>query len=77
VELAFENHRFWDVRRWKIGNGTLDDELRGITIEKVNDTTFTYTSKVVENRVFEEKMNLYPIPYTEVVKANLEQNSGW
>ena len=77
VELAFENHRFWDVRRWEIGNETLDTELRGITIEKVNDSTFTYTQKVVENRVFEEKMNLYPIPYTEVVKANLDQNAGW
>jgi len=55
----------------------LGAELRGISIEKVNDSTFTYVPKVVENRVFEGKMNLYPIPYTEVVKANLEQNSGW
>lgn len=77
VELAFENHRFWDVRRWKIGPQTLGEQLRGVIIEKVDDTTFNYIPKVVESRVFEDKMYLYPIPYTETVKANLEQNEGW
>lgn len=77
VELAFENHRFWDVRRWKIANSVLNDDLRGITIEKISDTEFVYSQQIVEKRVYNEKMNLYPIPYTETVKANLEQNPEW
>ncbi|MDR1221270.1 MAG: RagB/SusD family nutrient uptake outer membrane protein [Tannerella sp.] len=77
VELAFENHRFWDVRRWKTGRETLGSDVRGVRIEKLNDSQFSYTPKIVEKRSFEEKMNLYPIPYSEVIKANLNQNPGW
>jgi hypothetical protein len=42
VELAFEGHRFWDIRRWKDGN-----VLRSITlmkITKIGDNNFTYTT---------------------------------
>jgi hypothetical protein len=77
VELAFENHRFWDVRRWETGRETLGSDVRGVRIEKLNDSQFSYTPKIVEKRSFEEKMNLYPIPYSEVIKANLNQNPGW
>lgn len=77
VELAFENHRFWDVRRWKIANDVLNQDLVGVTIEKIGDNQFKYTRKIVEKRYFNDKMYLYPIPYSESVKSNLEQNPGW
>lgn len=77
VELAFENHRFWDVRRWQIGSQTIGEDLRGMKIEKMDDNSFKYTPIVIESRKFQEKMNLYPIPYSEVVKANIKQNPGW
>ncbi len=77
VELAFENHRFWDVRRWKIADEVLNQDLIGITVVKVGDNQFDYTRKIVETRKFDEKMYLYPIPYSETVKASLEQNVGW
>nr|WP_320056958.1 RagB/SusD family nutrient uptake outer membrane protein [uncultured Bacteroides sp.] len=75
VELAFEGHRFWDVRRWKEG-----DKLKSITemeITKNADGTFTYTRKVV-NRSWDDKMYLFPIPQSERMKnPNLTQNAGW
>ena len=74
VELAFENHRYWDVKRWKIANDVLNEDLLGMTIVKTGDNQFTYTRKVVEQRFFSDKMYLYPIPYSETVKTNLEQN---
>lgn len=77
IELAFEGHRFWDVKRWKIGDKTLGSDLRGVVIEKVSNSEFTYTEKVVEKRRFEEKMYLYPIPYSETIKAGIKQNPGW
>ncbi|WP_421918881.1 RagB/SusD family nutrient uptake outer membrane protein [Marinifilum sp.] len=78
VELAFEDHRFWDVRRWMIGNETLGATVKGVDVVKNEDDTFTYTVKDVENRVFEDKMNFFPIPYDEMRStSNLTQTTGW
>lgn len=76
VELAFEDHRFWDIRRWKIGPSTTD--IYGVEITKNEDGTFNYTRKLVEKRVWDDRMYFYPIPQNEVyVNENLEQNPGW
>jgi len=76
VELAFEDHRFWDVRRWKIGEET--KQIKGITVTVLSYGVYSYTEKIVENRVWDEKMNLYPIPQNELfINNNLKQNPGW
>lgn len=76
IELAFEGQRFWDIRRWKIGSTTKN--IYGMDITKNTDGTFSYTKKLVESRVYEDKMNLYPIPLSELYKNNkLKQNTGW
>lgn len=78
VELAFEGHRFFDVRRWKEGDKYFKT-IYGLEITKNADGTFTETKKVVQNRQWDEsKMNLFPIPQSEILKAgNLQQNPGW
>ena len=76
VELAFEDQRFWDVRRWKIAPQTTD--IYGVDIEKTGDNTFKYTPVLVEKRIFTDKMYLYPIPQKErYINPNLSQNQGW
>lgn len=76
VELAFEDHRFWDIRRWKIGNSTTD--IYGVDVTKNVTGTMSYTRKQVEKRVWNEKMNLYPISQNELfLNKNLTQNPGW
>lgn len=76
VELAFEDHRFWDLRRWKIGRSTTD--IYGIKITKNQDSTFSYSRKLVENRVWDDKMYFYPIAQRELfINPSLIQNSGW
>jgi hypothetical protein len=77
VELAFEDHRFWDIRRWKIGPSTTT--INGVDLTKDPVTSvITYTPKVVEIRVWDDKMYLYPIPQNEIfVNKNLIQNIGW
>jgi hypothetical protein len=76
VELAFEDHRFWDIRRWKIGANTTS--IYGMDITKNADGTFKYTKMQIEQRIFDTKMNLYPIPLSEIYKNNkLKQNIGW
>ena len=49
VEFAFEDHRFWDIRRWKIGADT-QVQIDGVNIEK-NGTELTWSRKSVENIV--------------------------
>ncbi|MEX0721521.1 MAG: RagB/SusD family nutrient uptake outer membrane protein [Balneolaceae bacterium] len=76
VELAFENHRFWDLRRWEIGPSTT--EIYGMEITRNNDGSFNYEKELVENRVWEGRMYLYPIPQTELnINENLVQNFNW
>lgn len=77
VELAFEGHRVWDVRRWMIAPATLGAPLKGVDITR-DGTTFTYTPVTVENRTFQPSMYYYPIPQRELLKVDgLIQNPLW
>jgi starch-binding outer membrane protein, SusD/RagB family len=79
VELAFEEHRFFDVRRWKIAEQTESAPLTGMRVSLTSPGVFNYQSFVVEPRVFNAKMYLYPIPFAEISKSNgmISQNPGW
>lgn len=79
VELAFENYRYWDLRRWKDGD-SLNVPLRGVSVTKNTNGTFSYAITTVEDRVFDvTKMYYYPFSQTEITKSNgvLTQNTGW
>ncbi|GAA4317637.1 RagB/SusD family nutrient uptake outer membrane protein [Mucilaginibacter gynuensis] len=79
VELAFEEHRFYDVRRWKIAAVTENKPAAGVIITQTG-TGFTYTPKVaLDGRKFEDKHYWLPIPRTEIQASNnqLQQNDGY
>ena len=78
VEFAFEDHRFWDVRRWKIADET-QRELNGVKVVKQHDGTLAFYKIQYENRTWKDCMYLYPIPQNELFKnTNLNpQNQGW
>ena len=72
VELAFENHRFWDVRRWKKG----PDFFKTIQVASISASKVLTRTTV--NRTWDNKYYFYPIPQSEVKKnPNLGQNEGW
>ena len=76
VELAFEGHRFFDVRRWKEAPQYFRT-IRGMEINK-NGETFSYTPKIVQTRQWDDKMYFFPIPQSEILKSGtLTQNPGW
>ena len=77
VEFAFEDHRFWDVRRWKIAADT-QKAVYGVEIIKGVEKK-DYSRILVENRTWADKMYLYPIPQSELFcNTNLNpQNDGW
>jgi len=74
IELAFEDHRFWDVRRWKIGTMVDNKPIHYVMVN--SDGSYSYPER--EPRVFQEKHYLFPIPQSEIDKnPQLVQNPGW
>jgi hypothetical protein len=72
IELCFEGHRFWDIRRWDKKN-VMKAPVKGAFISGNN---FEY--KEVEQRSYQDYMIYGPIPYSEILKYNgLLQNQGW
>ncbi len=78
VEMAFEEQRFWDIRRWKIAETLLNGSLHGIQ-GTLNGTTVTYNIVNVAATSFDaSKMYLYPIPFKEMSSnSNMLQNPNW
>lgn len=78
IELAFEEHRFWDLRRWKLAKDALNQPLTGIKITKGASALSFEKVKVADIAFADPKMYFYPIPDSEILKnSNLVQNSGW
>lgn len=83
IELAFEEHRFFDVRRWRLYDDPAEKErmtsIRGMKIIRNEDGTLQYNpANLVRQYDFSEKMYLYPISASELMKnKNLSQNPGW
>jgi hypothetical protein len=76
VELGFEGHRWWDIRRWKKGS-VFAEPVRRISIT-LNGSNFVYTPVKLEDRAYNQsRMNWYPIPQSEITKTGWEQNTGW
>lgn len=83
LELAFEEHRFWDLRRWKDAESILNKPVQGMRVS-IDATTgnYIYTTFEADQRVFDSKMYWYPIPRKEILKyrnkgQTIRQNPGW
>jgi len=80
IELAFEEHRFFDVRRWKILSET-DKLVTGMRITK-NGSNLTYTRIKFARNCSSDKYLMYPVEQSEVDKivgtTGINwQNPGW
>ena len=80
IELAFESHRFFDIRRWKIANVIENRPIYGMDISK-NLTTgaTTYTPVLLlQKNAYQDKMNLLPVETAEVKRNDPSlQTPGW
>ena len=75
LEFAFENHRYFDMRRWLL---PLDEDIYGVEITRNTDNTFSFKEKVVEHRKYGIANYYAPLPYAETSKnPNLVNNMGW
>ena len=78
VELAFEDHRYWDLLRWKDAATVLNSPVQGVKISK---TGSTYSYKVVDvaTRTFRNENYYLPFMRSEIQNSGgtLEQNPGY
>ncbi|TLX75798.1 RagB/SusD family nutrient uptake outer membrane protein [Labilibacter sediminis] len=81
IELCFENHYFYDLRRWNSSIDQLNETIQGMEIERViteTDTTYQLTVVDVKTYNYQDYMLYGPIPYSEVLKSSeIVQNKGW
>lgn len=80
VELAFEDHRYWDLLRWKDAEAVLNQPIQGVTVTKNPDNSFNYQIvSVMQRRFRAPAMYLYPYSQTELAasKGNIIQNTGY
>jgi hypothetical protein len=77
VELAFENFRYFDTRRWKIATQVDAGKFYGMNTDGATKADFTKRT-VFETRVFEQKHYLWNIVQSELdADKNLVENPGW
>ncbi len=77
IELSFEEHRYFDIRRWRTAEEIFSKPLQGMHIV-AGSSTMNYTPIDLVDVNWTDKMYLYPIPYTEVNKNdNMVQNPNW
>ena len=77
IELAFEEHRYWDIRRWRLAEMIYAQPVKGMFIT-TSLTGTTYIPQDVLTVDWDNKRYLYPSPYSEVIKnKNMVQNPNW
>ncbi len=80
VELAYEGHYYWDMRRWNLAHIKFTGyQTHGFRIEKVGERfDYFYVSCDDQDRNFPEKMYSCPIPQSELDNnALIEQLPEW
>ena len=73
IELCFEGHRFWDIRRWGLTD-VMKQPAKGVQIAP--DQVSMSVSNV-ESRNYQDYHKYGPIPYGETLKYDLIQNQGY
>jgi hypothetical protein len=82
IELVLEDHRFFDMRRWKIGAEVLDKQVTKVDVFR-NGATMEYIygelPTTLDNRNWDDKLYFLPVPAEEIRRSNgkLTQNPGY
>ncbi len=79
VELAFEGHRWFDLRRWNILQDNKYREKTAIDFDRDSENKpINLQERVVVTRVAEKKHNWVPLPVNDIsLYEEFPQNPGW
>jgi hypothetical protein len=78
IELAYENQRYFDLKRWKMGHSHIGGAFTKMVITGTSDNPI-FSKQDYEERIFTDKWYLYPLKEADVLKSFgiLLQNPGW
>ena len=77
-ELFSEQHRWWDLKRWRISHEVLANGVDGAYITEDGSGGFNYGRRKIGDRVFTNKHYWYPFPPSTInMMGTFEQNPGW
>lgn len=80
IELSFEGHLYWDMRRWKLAHTEYNNyRVHGIKISPAGaGYTYEYVDCDLQDRKFLQKTYVLPIPYSELANNSaIEQYDEW
>lgn len=78
IELSFEDHYWYDILRWKLGEQHIGGTIYGVDITKQGEGFRFEKRNLNAPRFFDpNRMYLYPIPQKEIQVMGIAQNPGW
>uniref|UniRef100_UPI0032172205 RagB/SusD family nutrient uptake outer membrane protein n=1 Tax=uncultured Draconibacterium sp. TaxID=1573823 RepID=UPI0032172205 len=80
IELAYEGHLYWDMRRWKLAHVEYNNyRVHGMKIAKIGaEYQYEYIDCDLQDRKFLPKTYVFPIPYSELANNSaIEQYDEW
>lgn len=79
IELLWEEHRYYDVRRWMIAPQMESLPVQGILPTKASNGTVTYERIKVFDRIWKNAFYWMPIPIADIQASGgkLKQNPGY
>lgn len=78
IELAFEGHRYYDIRRWKLAEHYFASPIKGWSVDEETEANYYQIMEVSQRSFNSPRDYLQPISFTELSRnPNLVQNPGW
>ncbi|QMU64407.1 MAG: RagB/SusD family nutrient uptake outer membrane protein [Flavobacteriaceae bacterium] len=78
IELAFEGHRYYDIRRWKLAELYFTSPIKGWSVDEETEANYYQIMDVSQRSFNSPRDYLQPISFTELSRnPNLIQNPGW
>ncbi|HTJ49709.1 MAG TPA: RagB/SusD family nutrient uptake outer membrane protein [Cyclobacteriaceae bacterium] len=78
IELAFEGHRFWDLRRWKEAATELNKDITGWNYTATTTADYYKETHIYSQTFITPRDYLWPVGDTDTrVNPKLVENPGW
>lgn len=78
IELAFEGHRYYDIRRWKLAEKYFTTPIKGWSVDEDSEANYYQIMEVSQRSFNSPRDYLQPISFTELSRnPKLIQNPGW